>query len=798
MASGLQEVGQAIIKLVYDDKDLVQQGDKVGLTLGAKLKTAGVAAAAAAGTAIVETTKKLGELANRSAEAYGEFEQLAGGMEKIFDEVDQTVILQDAQNAWQDLNLSAREYMNNITGVGATFAQTMGDKKGYETARTGMKAIADFASATGRNVDELMGKYQLISRTAGSYLSIADQFAGILPQTTSDFLKQAQAAGILSKDYKKLTEVPVAEYQEAITKMIEKGVGDMGLLGNTADETAKTLTGSLAGAKSAIDNLITGFADPNADIATLANTAITAIGNYAENFATIFERALDGILEFISEHAGGLITKIAQFLGRVFPKLVQAGIKALGSLSQYLPEITQILIDLLDDVITSVADVLPSILRQITDGILGVIKVLTQPENMMKMVQAGITLLLALVEAIPEIIEALAEAFPTIIENIINWMTNPDNLMQIIEACMVIVGAIIAALPRIAKALFEGYKKIFTNIFQRLEGPATNAAEKVGGFFQGVAEKIGNFFKGIGEAIASFFEGLANKVKEIAQAIINFFQPVIDFFKNVGIVIIAIAATIGEGIYNTVIKPVVEWATAVGAKISEIATGVANWINEHVIQPISQAISAAFNWIGEKFRAFGEWAKNTATGIGNGIKNAFAAAGNWINDHFIKPVGSFFSKLWDGIKQGAKGLGEAIKNIIGTIAGWIKAPINAIIGGINGVIDKINGIKVPDWVPGLGGAHANFGHIPALAEGGITTGPTSALIGEKGREAVIPLEQNTGNWAGLLAGKLAEEFESQGNAPGSTINVYFNNQIDSKLDIEEINQELLTAIRRAA
>ena len=780
MASGLQEVGQAIIKLVYDDKDLEQQGDKVGLTMGAKLKTAGVAAAAGIGVAVVETTKKLGELANKSAEAYGEFEQLAGGMEKIFDEVDQTVILEDAQNAWQDLNLSAREYMNNITGVGATFAQTMGDKKGYETARTGMKAIADFASATGRNVDDLMGKYQLISRTAGSYLSIADQFAGILPQTTSDFLAQAQAAGFLNKGYKKLTEVPVAEYQEAITKMIEKGVG------------------SLAGAKSAIDNLITGFADPDADIAKLANTAITAIGSYAENFATIFERALDGILEFISEHAGGLITKVAQFLGRVCPKLIQAAIKALGSLSQYLPEITQILIDLLDDVITSVADVLPSILRQITDGILGVIKVLTQPENMMKMVQAGITLLLALVEAIPEIIEALAEAFPTIIENIINWMTNPDNLMQIIEACMVIVGAIIAALPRIAKALFEGYKKIFTSIFQRLEGPATNAAEKVGGFFQGVAEKIGNFFKGIGEAIASFFEGLANKVKEIAQAIINFFQPVIDFFKNVGIVVIAIAATIGEGIYNTVIKPVVEWATAVGAKISEIATGVANWINEHVIQPISQAISTAFNWIGEKFRAFGEWAKNTATGIGNGIKDAFTAAGNWINDHFIKPVGSFFSKLWDGIKQGAKGLGEAIKNIIGTVAGWIKAPINAIIGGINGVIDKINGIKVPDWVPGLGGAHANFGHIPALAQGGLATSATTALIGEKGREAVIPLEQNTGNWAGLLAGKLAEEFESQGNAPGSTINVYFNNQIDSKLDIEEINQELLTAIRRAA
>lgn len=621
MASGLQEVGQAIIKLVYDDKDLEQQGDKVGLTMGAKLKTAGIAAAAGIGTAVVATTKKIGDLANKSAEAYGEFEQLAGGMEKIFDGVDQSIILNDAQNAWQDLNLSAREYMTNITGVGATFAQTMGDKKGYETARTGMKAIADFASATGRNVDDLMGKYQLISRTAGSYLSIADQFAGILPQTRDDFLKQAQAAGFLSEEYKSLTDVPVAEYQEAITKMIEKGVGDMGLLGNTADETAKTLTGSLAGAKSAIDNLITGFADPNADVAQLANTAITAIGSYAENFATIFERALDGILEFIGEHAGDLITKIAEFLSRVFPKLIQAGIKAIGNIAQYLPELIQMGIDLLVETVDAVAEVLPSVMGQITAGIIGAIKVLTQPENLLKIIKAGITMLMALVEAIPEIITALSEALPDILENIIAWLTSPEALAQIFDATCILFGAMIVAIPRIIKALGTALSKLLTD---------------------------------------------------------------------------------------------------------------------------------AWDFIRKGFEAF--------------------------SAKFGKAIGSAMAK--------------GINGVLGFIEGAINGPINAVnalIGALNAIpgvnIGKLNGIRLPRV---------------ALAEGGIATGPTTALIGEAGREAVIPLEQNTGNWAGLLAGKLAEEFENQGNAPGSTINVYFNNQINSKLDIGEINQELLTAIRRAA
>ena len=141
-------------------------------------------------------------------ENFGTFEQLSGGVEKIFDEANIDQIMTDAQNAYKDLNMSANEYLDTINQVGATFAQTMGDQKGYDTARTGMKAIADYASGTGRNLDELNEKYKLITRSSASYQSIADQFAGILPQTSADFLAQAQAANLLSGEYSKLTDVP--------------------------------------------------------------------------------------------------------------------------------------------------------------------------------------------------------------------------------------------------------------------------------------------------------------------------------------------------------------------------------------------------------------------------------------------------------------------------------------------------------------------------------------------------------------------------------------------------------------
>lgn len=214
---------------------------------------------------------------------YAQFEQLAGGVEKIFDQADQAQIFKDAQNAYKDLNLSANQYLESINNVGATFAQTMGDQRGYDTARRGMKAIADYASGTGRSVDELSQKYQMISRATSSYQSIADQFSGILPQTSADFLAQAQAAGLLSDEYTKLTEVPVAEYQAALTAMLEQGVDGLGLAGNTAAETANTVTGSLAGLSAAWSNFVVALFTEDADlqpyIDALGESLINAFNN---------------------------------------------------------------------------------------------------------------------------------------------------------------------------------------------------------------------------------------------------------------------------------------------------------------------------------------------------------------------------------------------------------------------------------------------------------------------------------------------------------------------------------------
>lgn len=279
-----------------------------GGILGGIGKVASTTAKVLAG---VFATKAVVDFGRASFDAYSNFEQLAGGVEKIFDEANISQIMKDAQGAYKDLNMSANEYLESINQVGASFAQTMGDQKGYDTARTGMKAIADYASGTGRNLDELNDKYAMITRATSSYQSIADQFSGILPATSADFLEQAQAAGYLKDSYKKLTDVPVAEYQEAVTQMLEKGVKEMGLAENTMNESLTTISGSLAMAKSAWENVL--IAIGTGDSGQLASAA----GNLVESF-------FGSINEETGKREGGVIANVTAFVQRAFSAVAGA------------------------------------------------------------------------------------------------------------------------------------------------------------------------------------------------------------------------------------------------------------------------------------------------------------------------------------------------------------------------------------------------------------------------------------------------------------------------------------------
>ena len=255
--------------------------------------------------------------------AYAEYEQLVGGVNKIFDQANISQIMKDADAAYLELNMSANAYLRTINDVGATFASTMGDQKGYDTARRGLLAISDYSSGTGKNLDELSSKFVMITRSASSYQSIADQFSGILPATSADFLAQAQAAGYLSSEYTKLTEVPIAEYQQAVTQMLEKGVSDLGLAGNTAAEAATTISGAGNAMKAAWDNLLVTIANGKGNLGQAITNFTDSFESLFLNLVPIIETVMDRLAVVVSAVAPKAVAVIVQGLIESLPGLAE-------------------------------------------------------------------------------------------------------------------------------------------------------------------------------------------------------------------------------------------------------------------------------------------------------------------------------------------------------------------------------------------------------------------------------------------------------------------------------------------
>lgn len=114
----------------------------------------------------------------------------------------------------------------------------------------------------------------------------------------------------------------------------------------------------------------------------------------------------------------------------------------------------------------------------------------------------------------------------------------------------------------------------------------------------------------------------------------------------------------------------------------------------------------------------------------------------WLG-YLITFMGNLAMIGWNTANQliGAFGkLPSFMQFVAAAIPAPFKAAFNAIASLWNATMGKLN-FNVPGWVPGIGGKGFTLPKIPLLAKGGVTTGPTAAMIGEAGTEAVLPLSE---------------------------------------------------------
>lgn len=298
-------------------------------------------------------------------------------------------------------------------------------------------------------------------------------------------------------------------------------------------------------------------------------------------------------------------------------------------------------------------------------------------------------------------------------------------------------------------------------IQERMNIAGTSAKEASGtveGSFNQMKAAAGNFLTALGtggdvdkafqeltDSAETFMNNLIPVVQRTVQSIVNVMSGIWNDFKtNHPYIAAAIAAIvtllsvmlipqiIASGVQTLIAgaQMLAGWMMALGpiglivaAIAGVIAVLVVLWNN---FEGFRNFVQGAVDAIIGFFQGLWDSIAQGVQSVSNAISSTFSSMVNWIKSNVIDPVANFFSGLWNGITSGLSSIGGGIKSGMDSVVGFIKAPINAIIDGINSVIDKINSITVPDWVPGIGGSHTNFGHIPRLASGGLVRGVGTA------------------------------------------------------------------------
>lgn len=304
------------------------------------------------------------------------------------------------------------------------------------------------------------------------------------------------------------------------------------------------------------------------------------------------------------------------------------------------------------------------------------------------------------------------------------------------------------------------------------------------------AEKVGQAIYEIMPDIMASFEDLAPVIAELGESFVSILPVVMGFLQEMMPIIGELIEQLipflsdlfvkfGE-IFNLVAPMLLNLITTLLPPLMTVINAIIPplmQVLEGILPPILELVTALAPVIGVVATLIGTALTQAINIVMPIVQNLIGVFTNLIN--FIVNI---FTGQWGAAWQNIVGIFE---NIVGYLSGIFKLPINLIIGIVNTAIRGFNMIKLPDWVPGIGGKGINIPEIPLLATGGFTDGVS--IAGEKGTEAVISFDpayrsKNIDIWqkAGELLG-IAPSENINNNIHGLTIN--FNIEHSSEEDV---------------
>lgn len=570
--------------------------------LGGTLKTVGVAMGACVAAAAAAAVS----LGKAVVEAYGEYEQLVGGIDTLFK--DSSASLQEyANNAYKTAGMSANDYMSTVTSFSASLISSLGGdtEATVKYADMAITDMADNANKMGTDIGLIQNAYQGFAKQNYTMLDNLKLGYGGTKTEMERLLADAQAISGIEYDISSYADVV-----EAIHVIQES----MGVAGATAAEAEHTIEGSMNSMKAAIDNLIVGFGNADADIEQLCNNVVDAFQDVLTNITPVIENIISAL-----------------------PTALNALLETVGEL---LPTLLETVVDLFSQVLNTLLTLLPELIPVVIQAVLTIINTLI--ENLPLLVEAAIQIVMSLVQgigqALPTLIPTAVQAVITIVQSLI------DSLPMILDAALQLItglaDGLLAAIPVLIAAMPEIILSIINFILDAIPQIIETGIQLLTSLVAALPEIITAIVEAIPQIISGIIEAVLSAIPQIIQAGIDLLISLIQALPQIITTIVSAIPDIISGIVNAVISNI---PLIVQAGIDLLTSLIKNLptIIVEIVKPVPQIISGLVSALGKGVSQLAEVGGNLVRGLWQGIQSL----ASWL----WNKVSGWISSIWDGI-----------------------------------------------------------------------------------------------------------------------------------------------------
>ena len=219
----------------------------------------------------------------------------------------------------------------------------------------------------------------------------------------------------------------------------------------------------------------------------------------------------------------------------------------------------------------------------------------------------------------------------------------------------------------------------------------------------------------IGQIVEAILPVLIQLVETLVPIVMQIIEAVLPILQQLLEALMPIIQQIIDNILPIVIDLIMTVVSAIQPLVEAILP---------VLQSLLQALMPIIQAVAELFSNVLGAAINAISGILNGLTQILQGLITFITGVFT----GNWKQAWEGVKSIFSGIWEAIKSVCTGVVNGIISVINTVIGGLNK-------LKIPDWVPGIGGMGINIPLIPMLAKGSKYT-PDTFIAGEAGAELI--------------------------------------------------------------